>query len=191
MKSSPISAEASAAQGATLKRVTSATAPIRVSWILECGAGHLGLCFCPGKHVSRGQTRWERDMVTDLQRLRDDLEVTTVVCLLGVHELRSYKITNYADHVTSNGLKFGPCFPIVEMAAPDSPEAVHGLVQELVARMANGEVLAVHCRGGVGRAGLLACCVMLYLSIAQTAETAIRQVRTRATQTSCWHGACT
>mmetsp|Transcript_30386 Transcript_30386/g.78052 ORF Transcript_30386/g.78052 Transcript_30386/m.78052 type:complete len:85 (-) Transcript_30386:2313-2567(-) len=64
-------------------------------------------------------------------------------------------------------------------------------VQELVARMANGEVLAVHCRGGVGRAGLLACCVMLYLSIAQTAETAIRQVRTRATQTSCWHGACT
>jgi len=58
----------------------------------------------------------------------DDLEVTTVVCLLGVHELRSYKITNYADHVTSNGLKFGPCFPIVEMAAPDSPEAVHGLV---------------------------------------------------------------
>lgn len=75
--------------------------------------------------------------------------------------------------VESAGLKFGPHFPIVEMAAPQSVEAVHGLVQDLVRRMMDGEVLAVHCRGGVGRAGLIACCVMLYLELLPSSQKAI------------------
>lgn len=42
--------------------------------------------------------------------------------------------------------------------------------------MLNGEVLAVHCRGGVGRAGLLACCMMLYLHVAHSPADAICKV---------------
>jgi len=164
-------------EGKKLKRVTSSTQPITISWILNCGGGRLGLCFCPGKKVQRGSVVWERDMRMDLERLRDMHGTTTIVCLLDTYELRSFKISEYAKQVEGAGMKFGPHFPIVEMAAPPSVEALHQLVLQLVERMSAGETLAVHCRGGVGRAGTVACCVMLYLGLSPSAPEAIRKVR--------------
>lgn len=70
------------------------------------GAGRLGLCFCPGKQVQRGRTRWSRNMQADLTRLKATYTVTTMVCLLDAYELRSFHISGYKDQVASLALGF-------------------------------------------------------------------------------------
>lgn len=44
-------------------------------------------------------------------------------------------------------------------------------------RLSEGEVMIIHCRGGVGRAGLIAACLLLQLKMASTAADAISKVR--------------
>lgn len=53
---------------------TSKTHPIPLSWVIDPDAstsGRVGLCYCPGKQVTRNGERWQRDMQADLGRLRD------------------------------------------------------------------------------------------------------------------------
>lgn len=66
------------------------------------------------------------------------------------------------------------------MAAPDSADKTKVLVLELMARMQRGHVMAIHCRGGVGRAGTIAACLLLELGRCKgMARTAIAEVRNR------------
>lgn len=64
---------------------TSENRPITVSWILP---DQLGLCFCPGKCHTRGGVKLERNLKTDLCRLKDCYNVQCIVCLLNDAELR-------------------------------------------------------------------------------------------------------
>ena len=55
-------------------------------------------------------------------------------------------------------------YPIIEMAPPEDVEKFHTeLVEKILAAMAEGKNVLAHCRGGIGRAGLLACCVITCL----------------------------
>mmetsp|Transcript_6316 Transcript_6316/g.13929 ORF Transcript_6316/g.13929 Transcript_6316/m.13929 type:complete len:204 (+) Transcript_6316:116-727(+) len=165
---------------------TSQTNPITLSWIIKDHAkcsGQLGLCFCPGKKVVRDGVRHDRHVDEDLQRLRDHFQVTTIVCLLNAAELRSFSLRNYEDHVTQSGLSY-ISFPIVECAAPDSLPTAAAFVETLVQRLQLGEVLAVHCRGGVGRAGLVAACTLLRLGISANASEAMKMVRSLRCRTA-------
>lgn len=45
-------------------------------------------------------------------------------------------------------------------------------------RSKRGEVIVLHCRGGVGRAGLVAACMLLHLHLSKSAKKAIERVRT-------------
>ena len=67
---------------------TSENRPITVSWILP---DQLGLCFCPGKCHTRGDVKLERNLKTDLCRLKDCYNVQCIVCLLNDAELRVSK----------------------------------------------------------------------------------------------------
>lgn len=84
---------------------TSESRPITVSWILRpdpagtagesttCSGnsgigGSLGLCFCPGKRHVRGGKKLERDLQTDLKRLKNHYLIECLVCLLNDAELR-------------------------------------------------------------------------------------------------------
>ena len=48
------------------------------SWIFDSdnGSGKLGLCYCPGKTVTRAGVYWKRSLAADLARLRDHFKVT-------------------------------------------------------------------------------------------------------------------
>ncbi|KAL0045076.1 hypothetical protein WJX82_007483 [Trebouxia sp. C0006] len=61
-------------------------------------------------------------------------------------------------------------FPIIEMAAPTCIHQTHRIVQQTAQLMAEGHHIAVHCRGGVGRAGLIAACLLLYTQQAITGQ---------------------
>ncbi|KAG1659546.1 hypothetical protein FOA52_015350 [Chlamydomonas sp. UWO 241] len=163
---------------------TSVSRPITVSWIVGGdgglagpGPGSLCLCFCPGKCGKRGNhSRLERDMVTDLGRLVTRYGVTTVVNLLSDMELRSCQIRDYAKSVSKQKLAFLH-LPIVELDGPSDMGEGARLVEEIVGRMARGEVVAMHCRGGIGRAGMLAACVLLRLRLVGGVASSIAEVR--------------
>lgn len=91
----------------------------------------------------------------------------TIVCLLNDYEVRSVgcDVRKYESACLEAEVTLIK-YPIIEMAPPSDLQQFHA---DLVARVGTllltegaGNVL-VHCRGGVGRAGLLACCVAMYL----------------------------
>ena len=179
---------------------TSETHPIRVSWVAragESGGGQLGLCFCPGKRLLKSRLRRAghrdesgqpiaRDLRADLARLRNNFGATCIVCLLSAAELRSIGVAgDYGGAVASAGMAF-LSFPIIEGAASAAGGAVTNigqtaeqLVHPVVARLRAGEGVVMHCRGGVGRAGMLAACVLLELGACRGAARAIELVRAR------------
>ena len=53
------------------------------------------------------------------------------------------------------------------------------LIKALDTRIQQGEILAVHCRGGVGRAGTIAACTLLQRGMVRTSAEAIAYVRAR------------
>ena len=63
-------------------------------------------------------------------------------------------------------------FPMVEMAAPESLDAACALLEQIVALLRAGRLVVAHCKGGVGRAGLLAACLLLRLRLAPNAAQA-------------------
>ncbi|KAJ9508406.1 hypothetical protein QJQ45_011927 [Haematococcus lacustris] len=107
--------------------------------------GGIGLCFCPGKRVTRGGVRHERSMQRDLLRLRDTFQISTVACLLNAAELRSFGIRDYAADLAAAGLQtLG--LPIIEMGAPECMEEAAMFIEGLALGVSRGDRIAVHCR---------------------------------------------
>ena len=68
---------------------TSESHPIRVDFLPQQALelpGRLGLTFAPGKKTDETDGRWERDLETDLQRLRDEYGVEALVSLMEHNE---------------------------------------------------------------------------------------------------------
>jgi len=69
--------------------------------------------------------------------------------------------------------------PIIEMGAPELSmvEFDEFLREQVVQRLAAGENVNCHCRGGVGRAGTISACLLLKLGLVGSAKQAITSVR--------------
>ena len=107
-----------------------------------------------------------------------------MVCLLSDAELRCLKVRDYAAAVRAHNLSYVN-LPMIEMAAPDDFDEACALISDLRRRIeSEGEVLAVHCKGGIGRAGLVASCVLLALGRQSRARDAIGEVRRRRCKTA-------
>ena len=80
-------------------------------------------------------------------------------------------------------------YPIIEGQAPSDMQDFCRFLDRLIkhqhvdgtnnAEPGNNSNILVHCRGGIGRAGLLACCYLLKLGHCHTAKEAIEMVRQR------------
>jgi len=176
--------------------ITSESHPIGISWISRGaeGRGHLGLCFCPGKRLQRSRFRlgheeagrtMMRDLPSDLQRLREHFGCRMLVCLLNEAELRTLGVRcDYQETVVRAGLQFVH-YPVIEGAGaadrgePREMEAAHAIIETIVRGIMANVNVVMHCRGGVGRAGMMAACSLLLLGEADTAEKAIALVRRR------------
>ncbi|OJA15870.1 hypothetical protein AZE42_11011 [Rhizopogon vesiculosus] len=133
--------------------------------------GNLTLSSCPGKKVRltgpvRGRGAVCRDLETDLRRIRE-VGARCVVCCLDDEELEFLGIS-WSDYVNSahrTGMDVLR-IPLPEGLAPLSPQSLDESLTKIIdGYTMRGASVLVHCRGGLGRAGLVACCWALKLGL--------------------------
>ncbi len=85
--------------------------------------------------------------------------VRQVVSLLEPGEARALGLETEVQLVEAESMKF-VSFPIPDMGLPASLDDFAGLARDLKHQVEAGENTLVHCRGGIGRSGLLAAAVL-------------------------------
>jgi protein-tyrosine phosphatase len=133
----------------------------------------------PGKKVM-GRDGWQynRSMEDDLQYLRSDNKITMVVCLLNGSELTHIGISlkEYQEICKRLSIEFMH-HPVVEMAGM-LPEELLQLCRSLAAHLEDpSHHVLLHCRGGMGRTGTLAACMLLHGGEVKNGQDAIDHVR--------------
>ncbi len=146
----------------TARGDTSADHPLYVDF-LPAGVvspGRIGMTIAPGKKGSGIGRRWDRDLDLDLTHLRDAYQTALLVCLLEPDELTRLGIEALPARARERGMKFAE-LAIRDGGVPVDRRPVRALVLDILSSVARGETVVVHCRGGLGRTGILvACCVM-------------------------------
>lgn len=115
-----------------------------IYWVKELSPMRLGLMARPRSGD------WLEDEIAGWRRA----EVGTVVSLLEPHEVRELSLSREAALCGEEGIEFLN-FPIRDRGTPDSVLHATTLIDSLVERLQNGVAVAVHCRAGIGRTGLI------------------------------------
>lgn len=153
----------------------SINSPIRIAGI-EVGAGVIGMTFCPGKHdVGSDGVRWARDLEIDL----DAVMQWGATCIISIMERDEFSILNVPElggKIQSRSMAWHH-LPIADQSIPwgDFLYTWSCLSKSLQRRLAAGEKIVLHCRGGLGRTGLIA--ALLLIDLGWGADAAIKLVR--------------
>jgi len=144
------------------------------------------MTFAPGMRTTGMRGRWERDLSADLRALEDEHETDVLVSLMEDHEYRGYQISGLLEQYNIGNIEILR-FAIEDMGVPQEAESegFEAFVQDVVQRMERGQNVVVHCRGGLGRTGTLAACVLVALGrhTADEAIAAVREARKGTVQT--------
>jgi len=167
--------------------MTSKTHPIYADFVPEEHTkmpGRLGMTFAPGMKTRGVRGRWERDLEADLRVLREEYGANVLVSVMEEHEYRGYKIPELFERDTVEGIEVLR-FAIEDMDVPREAEEYEGLIRNVADRMREGKNVVVHCRGGLGRTGTVAACVLVALGdhSANEAITTVRATRRGTVQT--------
>lgn len=148
--------------------------------------GRLGMTFAPGMRTTSLSGRWERNLAADLQALEEEYEINVLVSLMEDHEYHGYRIPQLLEKDSLGGIEILR-FAIEDMSVPREAESemFEGFVQDIVGRLEQGQNIVVHCRGGLGRTGTVAACVLIALGhhSADEAIAAVREARKGTVQT--------
>src|SRR5712692_4640105 len=96
-----------------------------------------------------------------------------VVSLLTKDELDEFDLGAEADLISAHGLQFCE-FPIPDLGVPKSMATARELIHKLRDELEAGKKIAIHCRQGIGRSGLIAASVLVVSGVEP--EFAIRRV---------------
>ena len=163
-----------------MKPRTSATHPLQIAHVdAATGArigGRIGMTFCPGKRDLNAKTgAWERDLGSDLQTIAN-WGGSTLVTLMEDHELDLLAVPELGRRTASLGMAWFH-LPIRDVSIPDAAfeAAWQGEGQALRKRLTAGQDIVVHCRGGLGRTGLVA--ARLLIELGESPTVALNRVR--------------
>jgi len=164
---------------------TSQTHPLRIASLPCPGGGTLGITFCPGKWQAAAATgTWSRHLRTDLQAITH-WGATRVLTLVTAEELRVLRVPGLGRAVMECGMEWLH-LPIEDFSVPTKEwEISWSLGRGAVhAALDQGEAVLVHCKGGLGRAGLVASRILVERGVApREAIAAVRAARPGAVET--------
>jgi len=156
---------------------TSDTHPIRIDAVHPMnGWADIGLSLCPGKVQENALTgRWNRNLTQDLGRIRD-WGAAMVISLIEAQEFDELIVSDLPAQTEALGMKWRH-LPIRDRYPPG--DAFHQrwptIGHEIIATLAAGQRVFIHCKGGLGRTGVVAACLLIESGIA--AELSVEMVR--------------
>ncbi|MEM7292863.1 MAG: protein-tyrosine phosphatase family protein [Pseudomonadota bacterium] len=116
---------------------------------------------CPGTLMQMPHPKGGSSLPASIECLRQQ----------GVHHLVSMLRTEEAQHLgleheealfVKAGGRF-TSFAIPDLQLPDNARGFLALADELANQLRGGAVIAVHCRAGIGRSGMLSCATLVNL----------------------------
>lgn len=149
------------------------------------GLGRIGLTFCPGKKQIPSMTGGlNRTLGVDLD-LVAEWSAVAVVSLIESHEFEALQVNGLGAAVEARHMLWMH-LPIPDVSVPDSnfeaAWAFHG--ERLRKLLRSGFDVLIHCKGGLGRAGMISARILVELGWQPgTAMAAVRQVRPGAIET--------
>jgi ADP-ribosyl-[dinitrogen reductase] hydrolase len=146
---------------------TSVTHPLQIATVRPSPTlGRIGVTFCPGKKQLDALTgAWDRDLQTDIAVIAG-WGAAAVLTLVEEHELRSLNVEALGEAVRRNHMDWIHA-PIPDFSVPDGEfERRWASVGEgLRARLRSGFDVVIHCKGGLGRAGMIAARLMAEMGV--------------------------
>ncbi|TCO71124.1 cyclin-dependent kinase inhibitor 3 family protein [Rhodovulum euryhalinum] len=156
---------------------TSLTHPLQIAEVRAGpGLGRIGITFCPGKQDPAAATgAWARDLATDLDAIAA-WGARLVLTLVEPAELVALKVPDLGAESVARGLDWRH-LPIADYSVPTPAfeAAWQADGRDIRAILRGGGDVLVHCKGGLGRAGMIAARLLAELGMAPDA--AIRAVR--------------
>ncbi|WP_420133452.1 cyclin-dependent kinase inhibitor 3 family protein [Rhodopseudomonas sp.] len=161
---------------------TSATHPLQIAEVRASPAhGRIGITFCPGKHDATALTGgWARDLAADLDAIRQ-WGAALVITLVEPSELALLRVPQLGDEVQRRAMQWLH-LPIPDYHPPTAEFERRWAIEGSAIRqqLRDGHDLVVHCKGGLGRAGMIAARLLVELGVPPTEAIArVRQARGR------------
>lgn len=166
--------------------LTSTNNPLLIAEVpMRTGGGMIGITFAPGKKQPDSISgHHHRDLGIDLDRIAA-WNAAAVVTLMEQHELEKVAIANIGAEVRRRHMEWHH-WPIVDVDVPDAAfEAAWPARSAKLRRvLACGGRVLIHCRGGIGRSGMLAARLLVESGVsAADAIAEVRAVRRHAVET--------
>ena len=156
---------------------TSSTHPLQIAQV-RAGPlqGRIGITFCPGKHDRAAITgAWARDLSADVDAIVA-WGACLVLTLVEPAELAALKVSDLGAEILSRGIDWRH-LPIADYSTPgaafERQWRTHG--RDIRALLGQGGDIVVHCKGGLGRAGMIA--ARLLVELGMEPDEAISEVR--------------
>ena len=128
------------------------------------GQGRIGITLCPGKTDPHGMFgSWARDLDADLDVIRD-WGATAVVSLVTEEEIEYLQVGGLSEAVRDRHMEWWH-LPIPDGMPPQSgfEEKWTEAGEAIRDRLRLGFDVLLHCKGGLGRAGTIAACLLVEL----------------------------
>lgn len=156
---------------------TSASHSLRIDEVnIPRCRGRIGMTFCPGKkQLNAASGTWYRDLVTDLVAIKT-WGASILITLMEEKEFSEFKVPDLPKYARGMGFEWIH-LPIEDVSVP-SPrieDQWRSIVKGLKRRLFLGDSIIFHCKGGLGRTGTMAACLLKELWI--DGKDAIRMVR--------------
>lgn len=113
------------------------------------------------------------DWLEDEVRSWKDLGLNIIVSLLTPAEITELELAEEEQRCQTQGIQF-LSFPIPDRGVPASRQTITDLIETLMKALASGKSIAVHCRQGIGRSGIIA--ALLLISTGEEPEAALAHV---------------
>ena len=159
-----------------MKPRTSRSHPLRIASLDTPVGGRIGMTFCPGKRDPVAMTGpWDRDLASDLEAIAG-WGACALVTLMEIHELVHLGVADIGAITESLGITWYH-LPIRDVSIPgsDFEYAWQTAGKALRKRLQDGNRIVVHCRGGLGRTGVIA--ARLLIELGEGPDKALRRVR--------------